>query len=70
MRVVIKKRRRMMKKNKGFTLIELMIVLVIIGILAMFIVPKIVPRQEQKRSIEIQSNCEPCKPCKESEGIY
>lgn len=36
-------------KNRGFTLIELMVVLVILGVLAALIVPKIMDRPDQAR---------------------
>ena len=46
-----------MKKNKGFTLLELMIVVVILGLLATIIVPKVVSYpdkvKKQKAAIEI-----------------
>lgn len=38
-----------MKKNTGFTLIEIMIVVVILGILAAIVVPKILDRPDQAR---------------------
>ena len=38
-----------MKKNAGFTLIEIMIVVVILGILAAIVVPKILDRPDQAR---------------------
>ena len=37
------------KKQKGFTLIEIMIVVVIIGILASIIMPKIIDKPGQAR---------------------
>lgn len=40
-----------MRKNFGFTLIEIMIVIVIIGILGAFIVPKIMGRPDEARII-------------------
>jgi len=48
-----------MKKNlnnHGFTLIELMVVIVILGILAGLIVPRIMSRPEEARQA---LNCEP-----------
>ena len=38
-------------RNKGFTLIELMVVLVILGVLAAMIAPKIMDRPDQARII-------------------
>ena len=38
-----------MKKNHGFTLIEIMIVVVILGILAAIVIPKILDRPDQAR---------------------
>ena len=38
-----------MRKNHGFTLIEIMIVVVILGILAAIVIPKILDRPDQAR---------------------
>lgn len=40
-----------MQRNKGFTLIELMVVLVILGVLAAIIAPKIMDRPDEARII-------------------
>lgn len=39
------------KKQKGFTLIEIMVVVVILGILATLVVPKIMGRPDEARSV-------------------
>ncbi len=42
-------KRRVLSNQRGFTLIEIMVVVVILGILATFIVPKLLDRPEQAR---------------------
>src|SRR5579871_4464628 len=45
-----------MKKAQGFTLIEVMVVVVILGILAAMIVPKIMSRPEQARIVKVKQD--------------
>lgn len=45
-----------MKKSAGFTLIEVMVVVVILGILAAIIVPKIMSRPEQARAVKVKQD--------------
>jgi len=42
------------KNNHGFTLIEIMVVVIILGILATYIVPKIMGRPEEARQVKAQ----------------
>lgn len=44
------------KKNQGFTLIEIIVVVVIIGILASFIAPKFLGRTDEARVVKAKSD--------------
>lgn len=62
------------KKNKGFTLIELMVVIVILGILAAIIAPRIIGRTDEAKVTEAKvqiSNLETAlKLYKLDNGVY
>jgi len=44
------------RKQNGFTLFEIMVVVVILGILATFVVPKLMERPDEARVIKAQSD--------------
>src|SRR5476651_856334 len=44
------------RQTRGFTLIEVMVVIVILGILAAIIVPKIMSRPEQARMVKVKED--------------
>ena len=48
--------RKKLKKNRGFTLVEVMVVVVILGILAALVVPKIISRPEQARIVKARQD--------------
>ncbi len=58
-----------MFSNKGFTLIELMIVVVIIGILAAIAIPNFVAMQDRAREASVKSNAHTCQLAVEDFGV-
>ena len=47
-----KKNSRVLNSNKGFTLIELMVVIVILSVLAVWVAPKIMGRPDQAKQVK------------------
>ncbi len=45
-----------MNRNKGFSLIEIMVVVVILGILASIVVPKIISRPDEARTVKAKQD--------------
>ena len=45
-----------LKKNSGFTLIEIMVVLIIIAIIASFVVPSVINRPDQARLTKVKND--------------
>ncbi len=67
-------RRYQLKEENGFTLIELMVVIIILGVLATFIVPRFMEEPEKakvaKAKIEIESLSSAIKMFKLDNGFY
>jgi general secretion pathway protein G len=45
-----------MKRERGFTLIEVMVVVVILGLLAAIIVPKVMSRPDEARGVAARAD--------------
>lgn len=60
-------RRQILSSNRGFTLIEIMVVVVILGILAGIVVPRLLDRPEEARRTKAQVQI---KSLEEALGLY
>ena len=49
--IALPTRQRLRQRNRGFTLIEIMVVIVILGILAALVVPKVMSRPDEARVV-------------------
>jgi prepilin-type N-terminal cleavage/methylation domain-containing protein len=58
-----------MLKNKGFTLVELMVVIVVVGILAAMAIPNLMNMKDRARESDVQSNAHTVQLAVESYGV-